>query len=76
MLTGRQIRTARQLLGWGQSLLAQRCKLETRTIQRAESVPDEPPITFAHARVIERVLESAGVEFESGEARLQSRQAS
>jgi ribosome-binding protein aMBF1 (putative translation factor) len=68
MLTGHQIRTARQLLGWQQSFLAQRCKLEPRTIHRAESVQDEPPITTAHARAIQRVLENAGVVFEGREA--------
>ena len=64
MLTGRQIREARSLLKLRRSGLAARVKtVSTTTIIRAEAVDDEPPITFAQAAAIQRVLEAAGAEF-------------
>jgi len=66
MITGAQIRQARALLGWGASRLADRSKLPTSTIQRAESMDGEPPVTQAHAKAIRKTLEAAGVEFTNG----------
>lgn len=54
MLTGRQIREARALLGMVQSLLAMRAKIITKAkLIRAEAVDDEPPITTAQANAIQ-----------------------
>ena len=66
MITGSQIRAARNLLGWDRKLLARACKLRPETLARAESVDDEPPITVAHARAIRSTLEQAGIEFRTG----------
>ena len=44
VITGAQIRQARKLLGWEPSKLAQRAKVHTLIVQRAESVAGEPPI--------------------------------
>ena len=64
MITGRQIREARTLLGLHRSALATKAKIVTTgTITRAELVDDEPPITIAQAVAIQRTLEAAGVEF-------------
>lgn len=64
MITGRQIRKARALLGLQRNLLASRVKIATTTtIARAESVDDEPPITVAQAAAIRATLEGAGIEF-------------
>ena len=64
MLTGRQIRKARALLGLQRSELAARVKtVTTATIARAETVDDEPPITVAQAAAIERTFKRAGVAF-------------
>ncbi len=67
MITGAQIRQARQLLGWGLSRLAERARLQTSTIQRAECVDGEAPITLAHEAAIRLAFESAGVEFTNGD---------
>ena len=52
MITGAQIKAARLLLGWGPSKLAQRAKLPSAVIHRAESVDGEPPITLYQAALI------------------------
>jgi transcriptional regulator with XRE-family HTH domain len=64
MITGRQIREARALLGLQRNLLATRAKIvTTATIARAESVDDAAPITIAQAAAIQRALEAAGIDF-------------
>ena len=68
MITGSQIRAARSLLDWDQERLARACKLRIETLARAESVDGEAPITLAHARIIQSVLERAGVAFPTGTA--------
>lgn len=66
MITGRQIREARALLGLQRSVLAARSKIiTTATITRAEAVDGEPPITTVQAAAIQQVLERAGVDFTS-----------
>ena len=64
MITGRQIREARALLGLRRYELAYRARtVATLTVKRAESVDDEPPITIAQAAAIKCALEAAGIEF-------------
>ena len=64
MLTGRQIRDGRALLGLQRNELAARVTtVTTATITRAEAVDDEPPITIAQAVAIKRAFDRAGVEF-------------
>ena len=66
MITGAQIRAARELLGWAPSKLAQRAKMPTATLHRAECVKGEPPITTYHTAMIREALEHGGVEFIAG----------
>ena len=68
MITGAQIKAARLLLGWGPSKLAQRAKLPSAVIHRAESVDGEPPITLYQAALIRNALERFGVEFTYGDS--------
>jgi ribosome-binding protein aMBF1 (putative translation factor) len=63
MITGVQIRKARELLGWAPSRLAQRAKLHSAIVQRAESVDGEPPITVYQHALIRETLERYGIEF-------------
>ena len=49
MITGAQIRQARELLGWPPTRLAQRAKVHSAIVRRAESVEGEPPITVYQA---------------------------
>ena len=67
MITGTQIKAARKLLGWSTLKLAQRAKMHTSTVHRAECVEGEPPITARHAAMIRIALEAAGVEFTNGD---------
>lgn len=67
MITGRQIREARALLGLQRSELAAKVKIvTTATIARAESVDDDPPITIAQATAIQQTLEASGIEIIQG----------
>ena len=64
MITGRQIREARALLGLQRSELAAKVRLiATATVTRAELVDGEPPITVAQAAAIRAFFEAAGIEF-------------
>jgi ribosome-binding protein aMBF1 (putative translation factor) len=65
MITGPQIRAARKLLGWEPFQLAQRAKLHSAIVQRAES--GAPPITKYQEALIRNALENAGVEFTNGD---------
>jgi transcriptional regulator with XRE-family HTH domain len=67
VITGAQIRQARKLVGWSVADLGRRAKLAASTVQRAECVDGEPPITEAHAGAIRYALERAGVEFTTGD---------
>jgi hypothetical protein len=68
MITGAQIRRGRELLRWQPSTLAVKAHLATSTVQRAESVDEEPPITVAQQATIRLALEAAGIEFADGKA--------
>ena len=69
MITGAQIRKARELLGWAPSRLAKRAKLHSAIVQRAESVDGEPPITVYQHALIRDTLERFGIEFAGGQER-------
>lgn len=66
MLTGNQIRAARQLAGMRrQDQLAAAAKLGVATIQRAEKAGDQiPPIAAPGMAAIVRALEQADIVFE------------
>ena len=53
MITGAQIKAARLLLGWGPSKLAQRAKLPSAIIHRAESVNGGSPSLCTRQRLFE-----------------------
>ena len=64
MITGRQIREARKLLGLTRSKLATKVRrITTTVIIRAEEVEDEPVVPPSHAIAIRQTLEALGVEF-------------
>jgi hypothetical protein len=68
MITGAQIKAARQLLGWNASQLAAASRLGAPTIWRAEGTYGEAPISEAHAQAIRAALEKAGVVFPDTDA--------
>ncbi len=63
MLTGRQLRTARNLLGLQRSKLAERMRVPTRLVKIAESIDDECNVTLSRAGRIRTYLENQGIEF-------------
>ena len=64
MLTGRQIREARALLGVSSYKVAITTKVvTTQTVHRAEADDHRPPIADHHMRAIRQALETLGVEF-------------
>ena len=60
MITGGQVKAARQLLGWSQVRLAGHSNLAESSISRFEIGGHLPPIKVA---AIRQALETAGVEF-------------
>ena len=67
VITGAQIRQARELLGWPPTRLAQRAKVHSAIVRRAESVEGEPTVTVYQAALIRDALERFGVEFTDGD---------
>lgn len=63
MVTGRQVRVARKLLGWNVATLAGMAELTTMIVERAESANGAPSITVAQARKIQVTCEAAGILF-------------
>jgi transcriptional regulator with XRE-family HTH domain len=74
MITGRQIREARALLKWSPARLAEASGLGKATVERAESVDGEPPLTIAQLATIRRAREAAGVEFTEEESGVRLKQ--
>ncbi len=70
ILTGRQIRQARALLGISRTTMAATVRLISRgTIIRAEKVDGEPQLTMPQAAAIRAFIESSGIKLaaENGE---------
>jgi predicted transcriptional regulator len=63
VITNRQIRAARALLGWSQLMLADRADLSPITIKRLESSDDGFDARFATVAQVKAALEQAGVTF-------------
>lgn len=62
MITARQIRAARSLLGWTQEELSQKVGVSVPTIKRIEKNGLES-IKAGSAEVLENAFTSAGIEF-------------
>ena len=64
MLTGRQIREARTLLGLNRSALAQKVgRITTLALMRAEENEDEGVLSPEQAIAVRRTLERLGIQF-------------
>jgi predicted transcriptional regulator len=63
MISVRQVKAARALLGWSQADLAQHSRVSEPTIARLESLEGKLGGREATAETIRRALENAGVEF-------------
>ncbi len=70
MLTGKQIREARALLGLQRSKFAEKAGVPHKILKLAEMTDGECLITLERARQIRRAIETAGIELydEGGDA--------
>lgn len=63
MITGKQIREARALMGLQRSKFAEKAGVPHAIVKLAEMTDGECPVTFDRARQIRRAIEAAGIEF-------------
>ena len=64
MITGRQIREGRELVGMRRHMLAVAARIiTTARLARVEASDDEADLTEQQAHAVRRALETAGVEF-------------
>ena len=64
MITNRQIRAGRALLGWSQLVLAERAGVSPITVKRLEASDDEGfDARYSTVLNVKRALEDAGVVF-------------
>jgi transcriptional regulator with XRE-family HTH domain len=63
LITTRQVKAARALLGWSQSDLAQRSGVSEPTVARLESAEGELGGREGTGEKIRQAIESAGIEF-------------
>jgi predicted transcriptional regulator len=63
MITGRQLRAARALLGWQQIALAKKARVALGTIRRMESFEGEIGARTSTLSRVQATLEKSGVEF-------------
>jgi predicted transcriptional regulator len=67
VITGRQIRAARALLGWSREKLCQETGMSWSTLARLEQGGADPRVSTVEA--VQAALEHAGIEFISGEGK-------
>ena len=63
MITGQQIRAARNALRWSADVLAQAAGVNPKTVRRIEAVDGLPDSTISTMSRLKSTLESAGIEF-------------
>lgn len=63
MITGRQLRAARVLIGWEQLELAERSRVAIGTIRRMESFSGEIGSRTSTLSQVQATLEKAGIAF-------------
>jgi transcriptional regulator with XRE-family HTH domain len=68
MITGAQIHAARALLGWSVQELAHRSIVSIATVNLFEEGHGMPSTSVGHLNAIQATLETAGIEFLSGDA--------
>ena len=67
MITSRQVRAARALLGWTQELLADRALVALTALKRLES--ERLPVRDATRAAVRKALEAAGIVFLTSDRR-------
>jgi transcriptional regulator with XRE-family HTH domain len=67
MITGAQIKVARELLGWRQAELAKQARIPAHSVESAESSVGESLVPGEDMQAMRAALETAGVEFTNGD---------
>ena len=67
VISGRQIRAARALLGWSREKLCEETGMSWSTLARLEQGAADPRVSTVEA--VQAALERAGIEFVSGEGK-------
>jgi predicted transcriptional regulator len=67
LITGRQLKAARAMLGIEQAELARRARVARGTVRRMESFDGEVGARTSSLSKVQAVLERAGIEFLMGE---------
>jgi predicted transcriptional regulator len=68
VITGRQLRAARVLLGWEQLDLAKRSRIAIGTIRRMESFAGQIRSRTSTLSQVQQTLEKAGIQFLNDES--------
>jgi predicted transcriptional regulator len=68
VITGRQLRAARALLGWEQLELAKRSRIAIGTIRRMESFAGQISSRTSTLSQVQQTLEKAGIQFLNDES--------
>jgi predicted transcriptional regulator len=68
VITGRQLRAARVLIGWAQIELAKRSRVAIGTIRRMESFTGEIGSRTSTLSQVQATLEKAGIQFLNDES--------
>ena len=63
MISVRQIKAARALLGWSATELSERCGIGSATVKRYELQDGYPKATVQNLALIKSAFEAEGVEF-------------
>ncbi len=63
MITGEQIKSARALLRWNQTQLAERAGISVETVKRLERMKGNVSAYAATVEAVEQAFETAGIEF-------------
>ncbi len=66
MITGKQIRAARALLGWTIHRLSDECGIHYATLSKAEQIDDVPNVRATTLVAVKKALETGGVVFIEG----------
>jgi len=66
VITGRQLKAARALVGWEQTDLAKKAGVAISTVRRMESFQGEIGARTSTLSLVTKALERAGIEFLDG----------
>jgi predicted transcriptional regulator len=63
LISGRQLKAARAMVGWEQTELARKSGVAISTVRRMESFDGDVGARTSTLKLVQRALEQAGIEF-------------